>query len=121
MKKTNQRKYDLENRLILFAISVCDIAEQLPDTTLGNHIAKQLFRAGTSPAPNYGEAQGAESKKDFVHKMRICLKELRETGVWLRLLLEKQVLDTSVIEPVLNEGSELIAIFTASVKTAGKS
>ena len=73
------RKYDLEERLISFAIRMMTIAEGLPQTKSGIHLAGQLTRSGTSPALNYGEAQGAESKRDFVHKMRIILKELRET------------------------------------------
>ena len=77
MSKDN-RKYDLEDRLIDFAIRIIRVAESLPKTKVGNHIAGQLIRSGRSPAPNYGEAQSAESRLDFIHKMKISLKELRE-------------------------------------------
>ena len=80
--------YDLEERLIDFAIQIIRMAGTLPKTRVGNHISGQIIRCGTSPAPNYGEAQSAESRADFIHKMRICLKELRETRVWL-LMIEK--------------------------------
>ena len=72
-------KFDLEERLIEFAVRVIRTAESLPKTKTGNHISWQLIRSGTSPAPNYGEAQRTESRADFVHKMRLALKELRET------------------------------------------
>ncbi len=77
------RTFDLEDRLIDFAVRIVRTAESLPKTKVGNHIAGQLIRCGTSPAPNYGEAQSAESRSDFIHKMKVCLKELRETRVWL--------------------------------------
>ena len=77
------RTFDLEDRLIDFTIRIIRTAESLPKTKVGNHIAGQLIRCGTSPAPNYGEAQSAEPRSDFNHKMKVCLKELRETRVWL--------------------------------------
>ena len=73
--------YDLEDRLIEFAVRIIALIESLPKTKVGKHVGGQLLRSGTSPAPNYGEAQGAESRSDFIHKMKICLKELRETRV----------------------------------------
>jgi len=78
------REFDLEERLIDFAVRVIRTAESLPKTKIGNHISGQLIRSGTSPAPNYGEAQSAESRADFIHKMRLALKELRETRTRLR-------------------------------------
>ena len=75
-------KYNLEDRLVEFAERVIRLAESLPKTPVGRHMLGQLIRSGTSPAPNYGEAQDAESRADFVHKMKIVLKELRETRVW---------------------------------------
>jgi four helix bundle protein len=69
-----------------FAVAILEVADLLPNTRAGNHIAGQLVKSGTSPAPNYGEAQGAESRKDFIHKMGISLKELRESFVWLRII-----------------------------------
>ena len=96
MSKDN-RKYDLEDRLIDFAIRIIRVAESLPKTKVGNHIAGQLIRSGTSPAPNYGEAQSTESRLDFIHKMKRSLKELRETRIWL-LMIAKGNLVTSISE-----------------------
>jgi len=78
-------KYDLEDRLIEFSLMIIEIVEELPNTKAGNHLGGQVLRSGTSPALNYAEAQSAESKNDFIHKMKICLKELRETFVALKL------------------------------------
>ncbi len=83
MNEKDQRNYDLQERLIEFAVRVLNVVESLPNSRVGNHVAGQLIRSGTSPAPNYGEAQSAESRKDFIHKMKVALKELRETLVWL--------------------------------------
>src|ERR1041385_5421495 len=82
----NEKKYDLEERLLDYAADVIRLVEGLPHTRAGNHVAGQLLRSGTSPLPNHGEAQGAESGADFVHKMSICYQELRETRRWLRLI-----------------------------------
>jgi len=78
--------YDLEDRLIEFAVAIIKLTESLPRTRAGKHVGGQLLRSGTSPASNYGEAQGAESRSDFIHKMRLSLKELRETRVWLKII-----------------------------------
>ncbi len=113
------KSYDLEDRLIDFAIAMIAIAEALPNSRTGNHIGGQLVRSGTSPAPNYGEAQGAESRKDFIHKIKIVLKELRETRVWLRIILRKSFIKSSDrVESGLSECEELIRIFAKSVMTA---
>ena len=118
----NVRKYDLEERLVNFAVSIIDIIEVLPSTRAGNHIAGQLVRSGTSPAPNYGEAQSAESRKDFVHKMKIALKELRETRVWLQIILKKSFMESAnKVKAVLSECEELIRIFAKSIATAESS
>ncbi len=111
------RTYDLEERLITFSIRILNVAESLPQSRSGAHLASQLTRSGTSPALNYGEAQGAESKKDFVHKMRIILKELRETRVCLIIIIRKPICENSSdIEADLKECNELIAIFAKSKK-----
>jgi four helix bundle protein len=116
-KKT--KEYDLEDRLIDFAVAMIDIVEALPGTRAGNHIAGQLIRSGTSPAPNYGEAQSAESRKDFIHKMKISLKELRETRVWLRIIFKKSFIrPVTQVELGLSECQELILIFAKSIVTA---
>lgn len=110
---------DLEDRLIDFAVEVIDVAEALPKTRAGNHIAGQLIRSGTSPAPNYAEAQGAESRNDFVHKLKVAFKELRETRVWLRIISRKQMTeDTDAITSALRECMELVRIVGASLATA---
>ncbi len=113
------RTYDLEERLIEFGVRIILLAEALPKTRAGNHIAGQIIRSGTSPAPNYGEAQSAESRSDFVHKIKICLKELRETRVWLLMIAKAKLLKSpSELDPLIDENNQLISIFVASVKTA---
>ena len=109
------RKFDLENRLIEFTIKIINAVEALPDTKVGNYFGGQLLRSGSSPALNYGEAQAAESRKDFIHKLKIILKELRETSICLTLLYRKS---TIVDDSLLKESKELIAIFTKSISTA---
>jgi four helix bundle protein len=117
----DERTFDLEERLIDFAVRIIRIAESLPKTKVGNHIAGQLIRCGTSPAPNYGEAQSAESRSDFIHKMKICLKELRETKVWLIMIVRANLIKSkSKLEPLINENDELISIFVTSINTANK-
>ena len=110
--------YDLEERLLAFAARVIRLVEKLPATRAGNHVAGQLLRSGTSPLPNHGEAQAAESRKDFIHKMRICLKELRETLRWLRLVQRVPLQRPVLVEPLAKETDELIRIFLTSIKTA---
>jgi len=113
-------KYDLDERLLDFLVGIIRITEALPNTRAGNHVAGQLLRSGTSPHPNHGEAQAAESGKDFIHKMSICLKELRESLRWLRLIEKaKLVEDKSNLQLLLKESDELVRIFVASIKTAG--
>jgi four helix bundle protein len=114
-----QTQYNLEDRLVDFAVMVIDAAEQVPDTRAGNHIGGQLIRSGTSPAPNYGEAQGAESRNDFIHKMKVAFKELRETRVWLRVMLRKSFhIERKRVELVLDECEQLIRIFGKAIATA---
>ena len=91
MLKDN-RIFDLEERLIDFVVRIIRTAESLPKTSTGNHIAGQLIRCGTSPAPNYGEAQSAESRSDFIHKMKVSLKELRETRIWLLMMVKANLI-----------------------------
>ncbi len=112
-----ERKYDLEPRLIVFAGMVIDVVEKMPATVAAKHLGYQLVRSGTSPALNYGEAQGAESKADFVHKMGIVLKELRETQVNLKIIKGRNWLLVALIDKVLNENSQLIAIISKSIQT----
>ena len=115
------KKYDLEKRLIDFAVRIMDLVETLENTRAGNHIAGQLVRCGTSPAPNYGEAQSAESRNDFIHKIKIVLKELRETKIWLQIIHRKRMARSgSQTESLIAECDELISIFVTSVRTAEK-
>jgi four helix bundle protein len=109
---------DIEERLVEFAVRIIGVVEALPDTKSGNHIAGQLVRSGTSPAPNYGEAQSAESRNDFIHKMKVCLKELRETQIWLKIIGRKPLCSPDRLTPIIQENDELISIFVKSVKTA---
>ena len=115
----DSQTFDIEDRLIQFSVRIIRLAEVLPKTKVGNHIAGQIIRSGTSPAPNYGEAQSAESRPDFVHKMQICLKELRETRVWLLLIAKAALVKlASQLDPLIDENTQLISIFASSVKTA---
>jgi len=118
---TSQRpKYDLEERLLSFTAKIVWLADSLPNTKAGNHIAGQLLRCGTSPLANHGEVEAAESRKDFLHKLRICLKELRETWRWLRLIGRLKLAEDADLRETLNESEELIRIFAASVRTTEK-
>ncbi|MDD5705566.1 MAG: four helix bundle protein [Kiritimatiellae bacterium] len=113
-----ERAFDLEARLIAFAVRVIRATESLPKTPTGSHIRDQLLRSGTSPAPNYGEAQSAESRTDFTHKLKIVLKELRETRVWLLMIQQAGLIKPiTALDALLQENNELIAIFVASLKT----
>ena len=117
----DKRTFDLEERLIDFAVRIIRIAESLPKTKIGKHVAGQIIRCGTSPAPNYGEAQSAESRADFIHKMKVCLKELREKRIWLLMIVRANLIKpTSKLHPLINENNELISIFVTSVQTAKK-
>jgi four helix bundle protein len=111
-------QYDLEDRLVEFAVLVCRIAEGMPSSRLGRHVSGQLVRCGTSPAPNYGEAHNAESRRDFIHKMSICLKELRETFVWLKFAKKSGIAAGAELDQGIRESDRLVRIFAASIRTA---
>src|SRR6202011_1540368 len=113
-------RYDLEERLLEFTPNVVRLADSIPNTKAGNHIAGQLLCCGTSPLANHGEVEAAESRKDFLHKLRICLKELRETWRWLRLIGRLKRAEDAHLRETLNESEELIRIFAASVRTTEK-
>ncbi len=117
----NRRKYDLEERLLQYAAAVIRLVEQMPPTRTGNHVGGQLLRSGTSPLANHGEAESAESPADFVHKLRLCLKELRETFRWLRLTKQVPLIQSPDLDLLILETDELIRIFVASIKTANAS
>ena len=116
-----ERIFDLQDRLIDFAVRIIELSNALPETKAGKHICAQILRSGTSPAPNYGEAQSAESKADFIHKLKIALKELRETEIWLKILVRSGLIrNSATLTSLLKEKDELIAILYKSVQTAGK-
>ena len=111
-------KFDLEERLINFSVLILDITERLPDTKGSVYLSGQLIRCGTAPALHYGEAQSAESRKDFIHKMKLALKEMRESSIWLRIIERKKYLADPSILRSLSELNELISIFVTSIETA---
>ncbi len=111
-------KYDLEERLIKFAAAIIELTESLPEKKASIHLGGQLLRSGTAPALMYGEAQAAESRNDFIHKMKIALKELRETSVCLRVIDMRGLGQSEQLAVVLKENNELISIFVKSIKTA---
>ena len=111
---------DIQERLIAFAVEIIKLCSFLPKNSAGSHISGQLLRSGTSPAPNYGEARGAESRRDFVHKLGIVLKELNETEIWLAIIKRSELLPLEKVQPVAQENKELCRIVGASIRTAGK-
>ncbi|MCJ8209290.1 four helix bundle protein [Mucilaginibacter sp. RS28] len=116
--KEAKAKYDLEERLIDFAVSISLLSEKLPETRFGAYVSGQILRSGCSPALNYGEAQSAESRNDFIHKMKIILKELRETMVSLKLIERRNIYDLDKTSKAKDECNQLIAIFVRSIETA---
>src|SRR2546428_13758866 len=114
--RIEERVFDLEQRLLDYAAAIIRVVEQPPKTRAGNHVAAQLLRSGTSPLPNHGEAEAAESSADFIHKLKVCLKELRETKRWLRLVARIPALPAHAVDPLLAETVELIRIFAASIR-----
>jgi four helix bundle protein len=111
---------DIEERLIDFAVRVVNLCAHLPKTQAGKHIGGQLLRSGTSPAANYAEARGAESDKDFIHKLKISLKELNETRIWLKIILKSEMLPESRLQNIIAENDELGKIINSSIQTTLK-
>jgi four helix bundle protein len=111
----SERKFDLEERLLRFSDRILTIVETLPENKICNHLGGQLLRSGTSPTLNYGEAQSAESLRDFIHKFRVILKELRETAICLKMLHRRSIVQEDAI---IKENIELISIFVKSIATA---
>ena len=111
---------DIEERLIDFAVRIIKLCDSLPKTRTGNHIAGQLLRSGTAPAALYAEARGAESTKDFIHKLKLCLKELNESRVWLKIITKSEMLPTAKLSNISQECDELCKIVNASIKTTQK-
>lgn len=116
-----ERKYDLQQRLVENAVRIINLSENLPNSKPSNHVSSQILRSGTSPASNYGEAQAAESTKDFIHKLKIALKELRETEVWLKIINCANLIEPeSKLSAIIKETDELISILYKSIETANK-
>ena len=114
-------KFDLEERLISFSVNIIEIVGAMPDTKSANHLAGQLLRSGISPSLNYGEAQSGESRKDFIHKLKIVLKELRESFICLKIISRTQLHHSEEkMRLMLTENNELISIFVKSTETAQK-
>jgi four helix bundle protein len=110
-------RYDLEERLVQFAAQIIGLIDALPTNRTGNHVASQLLRSATSPMANHAEARSAESHADFVHKLKICLKELRESFRWLRLVQKVRLVQSEEVEKALQETDELVRIFVKSIQT----
>ena len=114
-------KFDLEDRLVEFSCRIIEVVEALSSTRAGNYIAAQLIRCGLAPALLYGEAQGAESRADFVHKMKICLKELKETRVCLKVISKaKMITPIGRLDNIKSENEQLVSIVAKSIETAKK-
>src|SRR5690242_14429787 len=111
-------QFDLEDRLLEFSARIIRLVDALPNTRAANHLAGQLLRSGTSSYGNHGEVEAAESRKDFIHKLKICLKELKETRRWLLLAVTSGMATGSKMDAILVETEELIRIFFSSVRTA---
>ncbi len=117
----NQKTQELKERLIRFSVCITEINEMLPKTKASNYLGDQLLRSGLSPALNYAEAEFGESKPDFIHKLRICLKELSETEVNLKIIDQKGILKARYsLTGIISECGQLIAIFVKSIETAVK-
>jgi four helix bundle protein len=116
--KGTEPKFDLEDRLLEFTAELLKLVDALPTSQAGNHISGQLLRCGTSPFANHGEAQAAESRKDFIHKLGVCFKELKEIKRWLRLIGRVELIPLAHFRPLLIETEELLRIFSASIRTA---
>jgi len=114
------RRNEPSERLLDFAARVGKAVDALPDTRLGRHIAGQLIRCGTSPVPNYEEGCAAESRADFIHKLSICLKEMRESRAWLRLIVRTELLPDNRMKELLDECEQLAKILAKSIVTAKK-
>ena len=114
-------KSELEERLVTFSVLIIELVNEMPNTKAGNHLSGQIVRSGTSVSLNYGEAQSGESRRDFVHKIKVVLKELRETYVCLKIIHRTKLYKTEgIIQTALKENNELISIFVKSVETAQK-
>ena len=113
-------RFDLEDRLLECTVRLSKLVDALPNSRTGNHVAGQLLRCGTWPFANHGEVQAAESRKDFIHKLGVCFKELKEIRRWLRFIARIKLISAKRLRSLLIESEELIRIFSASIRTAEK-
>ncbi len=118
IENKNNKGDTLTERMLDFTVRIIKLVDSLPKTAVGRHIGGQILRSGTSPGSNYEEARGAESRADFIHKLGVVLKELKETRFWLKVILRSDVLSPLRVEPLLNECGELCAIIAKSIVTA---
>src|SRR5436305_7618899 len=118
--ESKKPRFDLEDWLLEFAARLTKLGDALPNSRTANHVAGQLLRCGTSPFANHGEVQAAESRKDFIHKLGVCFKELKEIKRWLRFIARVELVPAKRLRPLLIESEELIRIFAASIRTAEK-
>ena len=109
---------DIESRLVDLAVRIVNLSDSLPNKRSANHIAGQILRSGTAPAAHYAEARGAESPKDFQHKLKICSKELNESRVWLKIIIKSQMMKSEKMASLYKECDELCRIINASIKTS---
>ena len=112
---------DISERLVAFAARVIHLSNELPRNPAGKHVAGQLLRSGTAPAPHHAEARGAESTADFVHKLKIAVKELNESEVWLRIIIASNMQPANRVNDLISECNQLARILSASIKTARRS
>lgn len=116
-----EKIFDLEERLVEFSCRIIEVVEALPNTRAGNYISGQLIRCGLAPALLYGEAQSAESRMDFIHKMKIVLKELKETRVCLKIISKSAMIKPlERLNDIKSENEQLISIIAKSIDTAKK-
>jgi four helix bundle protein len=118
MNATPSKSDQLEQRLISFATAIISLSSKLPSTLEGRRIRGQLSRSGTASAANYGEARGAESRADFIHKLKVVFKELNETTIWLEIIRQSGLLSAQTTAAIVAENRELCRIIAASIKTA---
>ena len=118
MNATVSKANQLEQRLISFAAAIVSLSAKLPATPQGRHICGQILRSGTAAAANYGEARGAKSRADFIHKLKVVFKELNETTIWLEIIAQSSVLPAETIVAIVAENRELCRIIGASITTA---
>src|SRR5881396_3157998 len=118
MNTTTAKANDLEKRLIAFAAAILRLSSKLPKTLQGRHLCGQILRSGTAAAANYGEARGAASRADFIHKLKVVFKELNETTIWLEVIAQSSLLSAETIAAIVAENRELCRIIGASITTA---